>query len=63
MHPKTLMEQTRKFERDSRLADDKAKADIIASTPAKIGATVSPAHAGMYRIPVASSPHRSPIWK
>ena len=42
MTPTTLMEQTRKFERDSRLADDKTKADLIAGTPTKIGATAPP---------------------
>ena len=41
MTPKTLLEKTREFERQSKLADDKAKADLIAGTPSKIGATIT----------------------
>ena len=40
MTPKTLLEKTREFERQSKLADDKAKAALIQGTPAKIGATI-----------------------
>ena len=32
MNPKTLLEKTREFEKKSRLADDKAKCDVLAKT-------------------------------
>ena len=41
MTTKTLLEKTQEFERRSRLADDKAKADLIQGTPAKIGGRIS----------------------
>ena len=40
MTTKTLLEKTQEFERRSRLADDKAKAELIQGTPAKIGSTI-----------------------
>ena len=36
MNTKTLLEKTQEFEKQSRLADDKAKADLVAGTPAKL---------------------------
>ena len=41
MHPTLFLDQNREFEKQSKLADDKAKADLIANTPAKIGARIS----------------------
>ena len=46
MNTKTLLEKTREFERRSRLADDKAKADLVAGTPAKLGTVKGPLFPG-----------------
>ena len=46
MNTKTLLEKTQEFEKQSRLGDDKAKADLVAGTPAKLGTVQGPLFPG-----------------